>query len=198
MDKETGISLAYLRVFAEGREIGEAIPRKFDPGDNDVLWSPDSSKFFVNRDGEQAIGVFWMDLYQLNDPKLTPIDITASALRDMVKTFPPCRARGLLYDCEQLTADPGSFINVSGVDWLPDSSAIVVMAEVMPSSRFGGIMGQVMGYVIEVPSGKILQRMNAQEFAKRWQHSLAFKFEDPGSPEYINETVEEKKRKTAH
>lgn len=197
-DKETGVLSAYLEVTRGGRRLGSADAREFDPGsDDDLLWSPDSTKFFVNRGGEQAIGVFWMDVYRLDDPKLAPIDITAAALKDMVATFPPCRAKNLMYDCHELTDDPGSFINMSGVDWLPDSSAIVVMAEVMPSTRFGGIMGEVMGYVVEVPSGKIMQRMTAHEFARRWQHSLAFKFEDPGPPDYKNEHGEEKKANTA-
>jgi hypothetical protein len=185
-DKQSGSMSAYLEVFKAEQDLGSADPREWDPGsDSDVLWSPDSTKFFVNRGGESAIGMFWVDVYSLDDPKLEPINTATNALRDMVITFPPCRARDWdpYMDCEELTRDPG-FINMSGVDWLPDSSAIVVMAEVLPSSRFGGIMGEVMGYVIEVPSGKILQRMSGHDFAKRWRHSFAFKFQDPGPPEY--------------
>ncbi len=48
----------------------------------------------------------------------------------------------------------------------------------------GGIDCQVLGYEIEVPSGKILRRMESKEFARRWQHSMAWKFEDPGPAEF--------------
>jgi len=132
----------------------------------------------------------YVDIYRLDDPKLEPIDVTALALKDMVATFPPCRAKNIdMYDCHQLTDDPGSFISMSGVDWLPDSSAVVVIAQVMPSSRLGGIMGQMMGYVLEVPTGKILQRIEAREFTRKWQRSLALKIDpdDLGPPDYKDE-----------
>lgn len=45
-------------------------------------------------------------------------------------------------------------------------------------------MCQVLGYEIEVPSGRILRRMQPKEFARRWQHSMAWKFNDPGPPEF--------------
>ncbi len=168
---------AYLRVTTEGREIVKASPRDPDTG-SDVLWSPDSTKFYLSGSGGSSIGPMYVDIYRVDDPKLDPIDVTALALKDMVSTFPPCRAKNVdMYDCHELTDDPGSFISMSGVDWLPDSSAIVVMAQVMPSSRFGGIMGQIMGYVLEVPTGKILQRMEAREFARKWKRSLAFKID---------------------
>ncbi len=180
---------AYLRVTTQGREIGKAGPRALDTG-SDVLWSPDSTKFFLSGSEGSALGPMYVDIYRLDDPKLEPIDVTALALKDMVATFPPCRAKNIdMYDCHQLTDDPGSFISMSGVDWLPDSSAIVVIAQVMPSSRLGGIMGQMMGYVLEVPTGKILQRMEAREFTRKWQRSLALKIDpaDLGPPDYKDE-----------
>jgi len=76
------------------------------------------------------------------------------------------------------------YYNMSGVDWLQDSSGVVVMSEVPPTSRYGGIMGQVMGYELEVPSGKILQRLDAKRFKMKWQKSMAWKFRVPGPPEY--------------
>ena len=48
----------------------------------------------------------------------------------------------------------------------------------------GGIPGQALGYEIEIPTGKILDRMGAEEFAERWQHSMAWKFDIPDPPEY--------------
>src|SRR5580692_4814066 len=45
--------------------------------------------------------------------------------------------------------------NMSAVAWVPEKSAIFVMAEIPRSSSYGGIMCQVLGN--SVPSGKILQ-----------------------------------------
>jgi hypothetical protein len=58
------------------------------------------------------------------------------------------------------------------------------MAEMNESTRVGGIPGQVLGCEIEIPTGKILDRMGAGEFAERWQHSMAWKFDIPDPPEY--------------
>jgi hypothetical protein len=60
---------------------------------------------------------------------------------------------------------------------------MVVMTEIPCSSRFGGIMCQILGYEIEVPSGEILRRMEPKEFERRWQHSMAWKFWIPDPPE---------------
>jgi hypothetical protein len=57
------------------------------------------------------------------------------------------------------------------------------MAEMNESSIVGGILSQVLGYEVEIPSGKILRRMEAKEFAELWQHSMAWKFEIPDPPE---------------
>ena len=69
-------------------------------------------------------------------------------------------------------------VNVAAVAWTRGSSAIIVMAE-MPcsSSRFGGVM-------LDATSGKILRRRQPKEFAREWQPSMAWKFHDPGLPEY--------------
>jgi hypothetical protein len=45
-------------------------------------------------------------------------------------------------------------------------------------------MCEVLGYELEVPRGKILRRMASKEFAKRWKHLTAWKFEDPGPAEF--------------
>jgi hypothetical protein len=48
----------------------------------------------------------------------------------------------------------------------------------------GGIMCQVLGYEVDAKSGKILRRMEAKEFAKSWQHSMAWKFRIPERPTF--------------
>jgi len=92
--------------------------------------------------------------------------------------------------CKAIEENPE--YNMTGIDWGGDSSTIVVMAEVPCSSAHGGIMCQVMGYELDVPTGRILQRMTARQFAAAWQRSMAWKFEVPSPPEYCNKPSDRK------
>jgi hypothetical protein len=47
-------------------------------------------------------------------------------------------------------------------------------------------MCQAMGYEVEVPSGKILQRMTPEEFKAKWQKSMAQRFRVPEKAQYQN------------
>ena len=62
---------------------------------NDLLWSPDSKAFFVNGGNESATSGFWIYVYRVDDPELKPLNVTKQAQRDMVTSFPPCRASEL-------------------------------------------------------------------------------------------------------
>src|SRR5205807_10018578 len=77
--------------------------------------------------------------------------------------------------------------NVSGIDWI-SSSTVLVMAEVPCSGLYGGIGCQVMGYELEVPTGRILKRIAAPELKRNWQTSMAWEFEIPDPPEYCDKS----------
>ena len=149
----------------------------------DLLWSPDSKAFFVDGGNGGGYWGFWVYVYRLDDPRLEPILVTAEAQRDMVETFPPCKASYLdRQTCASIEQAPD--FNMTGIDWLQDSSTLIVMAEIPCTGGYGGIMCQVIGYELSVPTGRILKKMNAREFAKLWQKSMAWKFSQPGPPEY--------------
>lgn len=177
---------AYLLVTTpDGRTRETHLPYGFQ--DVDLLWSPDSEAFFVNGGGGGGYWGFWVYVYLLNDPKLEPIDITGNARLDMVNSFPPCKASYLdKKTCKAIESSSQSDdYNMTGIDWT-SGSAVVVMAEVPCAGSYGGIMCQVLGYELEVPTGKILKRMTARDFAARWQKSMAWKFEIPDPPEYCD------------
>jgi hypothetical protein len=175
------IETATLRVTTLGRNIGEVQP--VASVEDEITWSPDSKAFFMNGN-ENANGWEYVAVHMLDDPNLGPGYITGAVAQDMVRSFPPCQARDPIDICVELAAKPDDFAGVVGLDWIGNSSMMVVMAEVPCSSSMGGIMCQVLGYEIEVPSGRILHRMEPKEFARRWQHSMAWKFHDPGPPEF--------------
>jgi len=151
--------------------------------EDDLEWSPDSSAFFVTG-SEGGEGPDVVNVYHLSDPQLTPQSIVGEAQRDMLRSFPPCRAKGAdKEDCTALAAHP-SFVNVVAVGWTPDSSAVALMGEMPCSSRFGGIACAVLGYEVDSKAGTILRRMEARQFASRWRASMAWKFRIPDPPEY--------------
>src|SRR5579871_4966294 len=86
--------VAYLLVRTHGKGVREATLHDSYKR-VDLLWSPDSKAFFVNGgDG----GSYWGDfvyVYLLGDKYLKRRNVTHQAQRDMVKTFPPCKARYL-------------------------------------------------------------------------------------------------------
>jgi len=150
--------------------------------EQEVLWSTDSSSLLINgSDGGE--GPEYVFVYRVGEADSRPLDVIA-AQRDMVQSFPLCKATDAApEDCASLAEHPEE-INVAAIEWTRGASAVVVMAEMPCSSRFGGVMCQVKGYEIEASSGKILRAMEAKEFAHRWQRSMAFKFHVPEPAEY--------------
>ncbi len=149
---------------------------------NDVLWSPDSSAFFLNGNDGVTSGVY-IQVFRIRGSRVEEVDVARPIWRDMVRSFPPCKAAFALLDyCKEIVASPG--YNLSGIDWLPDSSAVVIMAEIPCTSYYGGIMCQIKGYEVNVTSGNIEKVMSASEFKDQWQPSLTWDFQVPDSPKY--------------
>lgn len=193
---------AYLLVTTLGRGTREtALPEGFQQ--IDLLWSPDSQAFFVNGGNGGGYWGDWVYVYLLNDPKLEPIDVTYQAQRDMLKEFPPCMAaypnaedaggcketsRDIdVEKCMKQVADPNYSpeYNMTGIDWV-NASSILVMSEVTCSTSYGGIMCQIMGYELEIPTGRILRRIDAKQLKSRWQKSMAWNFRIPEPPQYCD------------
>jgi hypothetical protein len=151
--------------------------------DDEIEWSQDSKAFLVNG-SDAGLGPERVHVYLLTDDPLRPYDVSIEAQEDLVRSIPPCRAKDLdEYPCEGITSDPEGN-NIFGVDFTRGSSAVVVLASYVCSSSMGGIMCQSIGYEVDIRSGKILRRMEPKEFKRLWQHNLAWKYEDPGPPEY--------------
>ncbi len=173
---------AYLRVTGPDKKVTEIRDVSSSPA-NDLMWSPDSKAFFVDG-GEGMTSPAFVQVYLLDDPQPRPLDVTQQAEQDMVKTYPPCKALLDSATCHKMERNPE--YNLTAIDWIDDSSAMVVMAEVPCTSNFGGIMCQAMGYEVEVPSGKILKRMTPAEFKSAWQKNMVQRFRIPEPPQYQN------------
>jgi len=193
---------AYLLVTTPGASAREAALIEDFPASGyynvELLWSPDSHAFFVN--GSNA-GV-WDSMYvYLADDPTEPRNITEEAQHDMLKDFPPCKAaypnavdaggceKSSRTADEEICAkgqlDPkyNPDYNMVGIDWV-NASTILVMAEVPCDTSQGGIMCQVMGYELQVPTGRIIERIDAKHLKLEWQKSMAWKFRIPDPPRY--------------
>ncbi|MGC2111275.1 MAG: hypothetical protein WA655_17305 [Candidatus Korobacteraceae bacterium] len=187
-DKKSAVDVLYsddgtphLRVTGADKEAREVRDLGVGPW-NDLLWAPDSKGFFVDA-GEGMTSPAFVQVYLLDDPQLRPVEVTREAEADMVKSFPPCKALYLdAASCRKMERNPG--YNITAIDWKDDSSGIVLMIQVPCTSEYGGIMCQVMGYEVDVPSGNVVQRMQAAEFRKEWQKSMAQRMQVPEAAQY--------------
>src|ERR1039458_10273051 len=154
-----------------------------DEGAYELLWAPNSDAFFVNG-GKTSYSDFFVTVYQLDSSAGVKKEvITDAAQSDMVKSFPPCKAyNGDEVICAEIAKHPA--YNMSGLAWTEDSSAIYVFAEVPCSSSYGGIMCQVLGYVVSVPSGRILTRLSARQVKLQWSRYTAWDMRVPEPPKY--------------
>jgi hypothetical protein len=151
-------------------------------GAAELLWAPDSKRFLING-SESVYSGFFVRAYELRSDHIEGRDFTAAAQRDMVATFPPCKAANRSEeDCKRIERDPQ--FNMSGLAWTRGGSAVVVIAEVPCSSSYGGIMCLVQGYELEVSTGRVLRRMASRELRKNWQSAMAWKMRIPEPPIY--------------
>jgi hypothetical protein len=154
-----------------------------EEGAHELLWAPNSKSFFVNG-GESAYSGFFVSVYEMDSSTgVRKRTLTGAAQRDMVKSFPPCKAWNRDDDeCARITREPQ--YNMSGLGWTEDSSAVYVFAEVPCSSSYGGIMCQVLGYELNVRSGRILKRLPAQQVKQEWAQFAAWDIRVPDPPKY--------------
>jgi hypothetical protein len=174
-----------LRIRRRNRSSAD-LKLEIEPGSywrpQELVWAPDSSAFVVNGSESAYAGNDFV-VYWIGGDRITSARIAGAAQRDMVATYPPCKASGLNRDdCQRIAKSPE--FNMSAIAWTRGSTRLVVFAEVPCASRYGGILCQVMGYELEVPTGRILVRMPARELKRRYQSQMAWPMWIPGKPLY--------------
>jgi hypothetical protein len=174
-----------LRIRRRNRSPAD-LKLEIEPGSywrpRELVWAPDSSAFVVNGSESAYAGDDFV-VYWIQRDRITSARITGAAQRDMVATYPPCEASGLdRDDCQGIAKSPE--FNMSVIAWTRGSTRLVVFAEVPCASRYGGIMCQVMGYELEVRTGRILVRMPAPELKRRYQSQMAWPMRIPDRPLY--------------
>jgi hypothetical protein len=157
----------FLRIRIS-REQGQRQDVDLDEGAHELLWAPDSTAFFVNGSTSVYAG-FFTAAYRFGPDGLRKLNLTGNAQRDMLTSFPPCKASNRIEAfCMKIERNPE--FNISGLAWIGPSQ-IVVMAEIPCVSAFGGIMCQIQGYVLGLPDGRIIERLPARELKTSWQRT---------------------------
>lgn len=170
----------FLRIHVS-REEGHSQDVDLDEGAHELLWAPDSTAFLVNGSSSGYAG-FFTTAYRFGPDGLRKLNFTENAQRDMVTSFPPCKASNRL-EALCMTIERNPEFNMSGLAWVGPSQ-IAVIAEVPCVSSFGGIMCQIQGYVLGLPDGRIIERLPARELKTHWQKNMAWSMRIPDPPTY--------------
>ena len=180
--KSKGARQAELHVVSPGLRT-RVVTAPCSNGDVELLWAPNSKAFFLNGGCGSAISGFYVYVYEVRSERSDLLDLTHKAKRDLIRSYPPCRAKNHdPRECQKMEHDD-SYYNATGIDWVPGSSAMVVLTQIPCTSRYGGVMCSAMGYYIDIPTGNIRRRLTAEELKREWQSSMAWNFEIPDPPE---------------
>lgn len=139
----------------------EAFGKKFQAGftwspDCDVAWSPDSRAFFATYTMGGAVGGFVTQVFFVRATGLDVIEPTRAVVKDFLSHPRAC------------FAPEGP--NVGAIEWIRDSSEILVATETLPHSNCDN-MGTFRAYIIHLPDGDILKSYGQIEAKKLfWKH----------------------------
>lgn len=126
---------------------------------SELLWSPNERTFALTQSDGGWVGTWILSIGQISDKGTLSFlnKIDKVALTDFKKTIMP-------KDC----AD--EYPNFAAVAWI-DPDKLLIVGEVPPHSSCKN-MGVFFGYVIEIPSGKILNRIDENKLNNEWNVQL--------------------------
>lgn len=119
-------------------------------------WGPDSSGFFITESDGGYVGTWFVRVFLMRTGQLEVVDVTKNDREHFRWIFPRC---------------PDEFPNMVAVGWVDGSRTFLVAGE-MPCRSSCVDMCKIFGYVVEVPSRKILERFDSKLLRRRWRHFL--------------------------
>jgi len=120
----------------------------------EVGWASDSSALFLTRSDGGGVGSWFVRVILMNDSKFREIDITRQASKDFHSHVSECHEE-----------QP----NVIALAWVEGSRKILLVAE-SPNHSSCPDMGNIAGYLVEVPSGEILKRYDKKVLKTKFSH----------------------------
>jgi hypothetical protein len=133
----------------------------------EVLWAPDSTAFALTESDGGSVGNWSVSIYNVATPSIARLAVADTAVRADYRQHVMKRA------C------PGEEPNVAAVSWMHGSEQLALVAEVPPHSSCRE-MGGVYGYVVGLPGGKIVRRLNDAEVRRAWSTDLGLRLQSRG------------------
>ncbi len=126
----------------------------------EIIWSPDSSAFVITASDGGAVGTWFISVYLLENDSVRYADVAQEVIRHFKR----------YYKCDE-PEEP----NVGAVKWLNDSKQLLLVAEVPPHSTCRE-MGKFKGYIVDIPSGGILEEIDEKDVRLNWSGYLGTRF----------------------
>lgn len=117
-------------------------------------WAPDSSAFFITDSDGGTMGTWYVMVYLVEKARIRRISVTDDVIRRFKKH----------YACPEVP-------NIGAVGWWKNSQSLVVAAQVPPRARCAEA-GQVVGYIVSIPSGAIIRELSAEKLRADWRPFL--------------------------
>lgn len=139
------------------------LPNNEDTGVNalaELLWSPSSTAFSITESYGGEVGDWHVSVYEIRGGRVYRLNVT----KEVVQSFKRH------YRCKE-SEDP----NVGAVKWLNGGKCLLLVAEVPPHSSCPE-MGKLRGYIVEVPTGKIVQQFDERKLRADWGQYLGKRF----------------------
>lgn len=148
-----GIDLA---VVNDGKYLRPDSDNQADISVAELLWSDASNGFAITQSDGGLVGHWYVFLYLFKQGKVIPFQVGTQVLKSFGKRF---------------TCSPPEEAYVAAVKWLAHGKQQQLVAEVPPHSDCPD-MGMLRGYVVAVPSGKILKQYTEKQLLSKWRHYL--------------------------
>jgi hypothetical protein len=143
-------------------------------GSPELIWADDSKSFVITSSAGGLVGWWGAMVYRLSSETLEGVDVTKDVRINLARRLPVCT--GEKAGCSDLEkkkfAANLDWVNVIAIAWEHGSDQLALLAGVPNSSRYGENMGKEIGYLVDVPSGHILQTFTRAEFAKKWHTAM--------------------------
>ena len=104
----------------------------------------------------------------MKDPELRELDVTSQALSEFRQKISRC---------------PDEASNVAAVGWVDGGHKLLLVVE-SPNHSSCPDMGNIHGYAVEVPSGKILARYNKEALRSKYGSLFGGRLVDKYRPEF--------------
>jgi len=128
----------------------------------ELQWSPNSKAFFVTESDGGAVGDWHVTVYLSESRRVRSVDVS----KEVVQSFKK------YYRCKE-PEEP----NIGAVKWLNGAHRLLLVAEVPPHSSCLE-MGKLRGYIVDIPTGKILQEFSEKKLRADWGVYLGRRLKD--------------------